>query len=741
MNKASNLLFFFAFLFSISLIADDQSQQNSAGSPPLSYGVEVGLAQIVLRVTDSQGHWISNLQPGDFELKEDGKIQQILYLDEIGSAQPIAQQELIVSAGHDSTEPSNQRYSVDDQQNAVLIIFDGCNSSMNGLEKQKARVLDFLNGFHTTNTVFALSFLDKTGNYKVIQDFTPNPQLLVNSLNNLTGSGGIEERRNELLHLTNSDQIDFCLIRRAGFDPTPCIQAAENHIVDEANMLAMQEQARAAKTVLSLRQLFDRLRAVRGQKSGILLTEGFDPGGGYYFNYAENTIRYWTSRYDLIEFPEILARIKSQAARTRSNVQQLRKLEAAANASDIAIYWVNPEFGKALDDIAADGSQTMTHNFKTNNALDIPSAFRGLAEDTGGAALNSSDMAKFYSQLQERISKYYVVSYKPNRPVSDGKFHRIEIKTKNSKYSVSYRKDFFDLSPNDRINIALANSIEAMDDADLKFMHEIHFIKKSPKKYTVTIQVSVPFTEINPRIETENVSDDIHFAFVIRDKKGNVSFEHHSMLQVRSRYEEYQQHRKDGESLEYSQNVELNPGEYDVSVVSVDSEASKTGTRITSLQLPDGEECLSVSPIMLASNVSPSENFVQNPTVTEKGEIAYGKQLLRFSIDRVYAASGLLQGFFQVFARQPHFKMLFRLFTNHSHLINETASREISQFTDQERKLVSNFFSLPYKNLPPGSYELEIAVQNENNTCTSSARAAFSVSGINPGFQVDGIAK
>ena len=59
--------------------------------------------------------------------------------------------------------------------------------------------------------------------------------------------------------------------------------------------------------------------------------------------------------------------------------------------------------------------------------------------------------------------------------------------------------------------------------------------------------------------------------------------------------------------------------------------------------------------------------------------------------------------------------------------MNQTPEREVRAYTDPLQKLISNFYSVPYNNLAPGSYELEVVARDANTGCKATSRATFEI--------------
>jgi Ca-activated chloride channel family protein len=72
---------------------------------------------------------------------------------------------------------------------------------------------------------------------------------------------------------------------------------------------------------------------------------------------------------------------------------------------------------------------------------------REFADASGGQAWlvrdNSQDMDKIMDVIANELRNQYTVDYYPTRPLKDGKWHRVELRTKNTRYTVRARKDYF----------------------------------------------------------------------------------------------------------------------------------------------------------------------------------------------------------------------------------------------------------------------------------------------------------
>ncbi len=708
-----------------------QNQPPEVSIDPLSYAIEVELSQISVRVTDKDGKWVSGLTKEDLELSEDGIPQEIRFVDEI-----TATGERPVLPSH-TTGPEKREFTVTSiLPNSIMIIFDTTSSGQMGVETHKKYVEDFLRNFDVPNTIFALIVIKPTGDYEITQNFTDDKALLIDALEQVRGSsGGIMEKIFKTSQLSDVTMIKQCTAARSATARESCFEQALGGLVRRANNFAQEEQNRASNAINSMKKICALAGHVPGRKGILLVSEGLDPAGSYYYNYGANVIRYFMEQYGVPSgYENYITEMRIEASRSVSKSQEIRNLVKSANASELAIYWANPEYGKTPNDSAAELEMTTSLSFKLTNAPDLESTMRGLAEDTGGASLSSTNPTEFYNRLKERIPRYYLVNYKPKRAINDGRFHRIEVRTKNKNHRVEYAKDFKDSDLRERIKNQLAGALDfpavsTQFPADMT----VNYFKRSTGDYQVIIHSAVAYQDIDPQTIENRFVDDIHFSFLVRDREGNVVFNTHPILKLRSSIEEFQMLQDKKASLEYVQNYNLKPGNYQVSMAVMDVTGWKTGANSTLIKLPGGSEsCLSISPPLLASAASKSSNVSKDPTPTEKGEIAYGDNIFNFSLQRFFPPKGNLTGFYQIYnARQsqlssnPSIFISFGLYRDKTVFVNETPEHNITAFTDPLQKLISNFYSVPYNNLAPGSYELAIVARDEVNGCKASTRVPF----------------
>ena len=179
------------------------------------------------------------------------------------------------------------------------------------------------------------------------------------------------------------------------------VQQVENQIQQKARAYVRTARVLTAQTVQSLAGLAESLGRYAGRKTIVLMTEGF------YSTEARAT----------------LEKLAGQAARAGVTIYTIdgRGL-------------INRGAGNA-DAMRADAGRSLTFD----SGDDGPNV---LTAGTGGFMVQGTDdMTGAFDRIAADTSTYYVIGYQPANPSMDGKFRKIEVKTKGGT-SVRARKGY-----------------------------------------------------------------------------------------------------------------------------------------------------------------------------------------------------------------------------------------------------------------------------------------------------------
>lgn len=92
--------------------------------------------------------------------------------------------------------------------------------------------------------------------------------------------------------------------------------------------------------------------------------------------------------------------------------------------------------------MSLDGRPTSVITWREQSE-DIFSAFSEMAEATGGMSDSSSNAAAVFQKTVEASENYYMIYYSPKNYKRDGSFRNIKIKVKNKNYRITHRAGYF----------------------------------------------------------------------------------------------------------------------------------------------------------------------------------------------------------------------------------------------------------------------------------------------------------
>ena len=196
--------------------------------------------------------------------------------------------------------------------------------------------------------------------------------------------------------------IKACREDRAECELNGGLQQVENLIQQKARLYVRQARMLADRTALSLQTVAKGLSRLPGRKTVMFLSEGF---------YLEDS-------------RGVIEAIAAQAARGGTTIYSIdgRGLIGAPSATSDAV--TNARGRSTAFDTGDDGPYILTAG-------------------TGGFMVrNIDDMSRAFGMIVRDTSTYYVIGYQPANPTMDGKYRRIEVKTKVAGLNVRARKGY-----------------------------------------------------------------------------------------------------------------------------------------------------------------------------------------------------------------------------------------------------------------------------------------------------------
>ena len=397
-----------------------------AQTPQSTFQAQVDLIEVDAAVTDGQGNSVVGLTIDDFELFDDGQPQKIAAFSYVdiplsipvefpGVERPVPQDV------RSNTEPASGRMYV--------IVLDDMNIDplRSTVVRQHAR--EFVESYFGAGDIAAVTYT--SGRVDASQDFTSDAQLLLASIGKFTGRG-VRSSAMEAAAKYYEDRLTLELDPPPGVNPADIPQLAADMQDSRQRTLSSNakptvditdfDRAQRVVTVLdSVRTLAESLAPIRSRrKAFVMFSEGV--------NYQ-------------LEDPFGMRSVTDVLRATQDTLN-------AAARSNVSFYTIDP---RGLVGAGADFMQ-MTGPGMPNGATQVAimdelrrtrDSLRVLAEETGGfAAIDANSLASAFERLVDSNSRYYVLGYTPPDDAQNGRFHKIEVRTKRPGLKVTARRGY-----------------------------------------------------------------------------------------------------------------------------------------------------------------------------------------------------------------------------------------------------------------------------------------------------------
>jgi VWFA-related protein len=393
------------------LIGQKTPQEKPPSQQAPTFRSATALVEVDIIVKDKDGKFVSGLTADDFEVLEDGK------------PQPVQHFYLVTEAPTTSIEPRGDvllpRSPDQTNRRIFVLFFDSDHLSSSALGRLKHAAISFVNA--------ELSPKDLAGVYTngVLWHghLTTDRQELLDGIRSV--SPAFETAGSRLAQLVEYPRIESELdaARIEGGDTRLLDAIADENCINERDNCALEggreyvvvklqrkaqsfisEARRAASATLdTLNYLSRNLAPLEGRKTIVMISEGF----------------YTTD-------------VRSQ----------LPQVAGQASRAGVTIYTVNARGtqgsgGRIVPDASVARGALSLHGDTSEEGLDI------LAAQTGGVAYrHSDDLSAELKLVASDTSTYYVLAYSPENTVLDGKFRKIELKTKWAGLTVRARRGY-----------------------------------------------------------------------------------------------------------------------------------------------------------------------------------------------------------------------------------------------------------------------------------------------------------
>lgn len=560
------------------------------------------LVQTDVVVTDRDDQIISDLKLSDFEVFENGKKQELQFMEFISVNEPGRSEgsaNVPRIAGVDTTVPTDTTAA--DLRRVIGFVVDDVTIPSEDMSRVRMLLLDFVNNKMRNGDLVAI--IRTVGGRGLLEQFTADRQILRRAVNDL----GV---RTVPPHLAFPGEEPG----RITSTPAPFGDAtAADTVTGTPNNGEFEGPAEGTnqipRSMLGLsvaNQTVNSLRQIPGRKNLVLLS-----GGLPMFDLSR-------SGAIIADITQIFRQLTDNATRSgvvinTMDVRGLKTTGAVAAFQDTPAKSAlgggtfaggdeNANFGRGMD-TARLGDRSLTEQL----------TLRILASMTGGVSVvNTSNFDEGLEKVLKRSRGYYRLAYRPSEKF-DNRFHKVNVKVRRSGVQVysgeGYvaRYDHSSDSPTKEDEIVKA-AISPLARRDLDVAAELQYLFSNTKQAELTINAFVNARNLNFKKVGDRYHATLDVVGFILDQLGKSRGGISQTVNADLTEESYQRALASG--LSYTANTQLPPGYYQVRLVVRETESGKIGTVSRYFEVPDlSQKQLTMGSVLL---------YEVNPTAKDK---------------------------------------------------------------------------------------------------------------------------
>lgn len=578
--------------------------------------IETEIVQLEVTVTDKQGKLVKDLKREDFELKEDGKVQDISYFTMGTSGRPArwittAERRSAKSQEPPTTlEPTVGRY--------FILAVDDYHLAFSSLTYAKTAMHKFVDEQMSPEDQVAL--ITTSGQLAMYQQFTKDREELKRAIDRLTlREMSANSLPNDIPRITpyQAELID------SNMDPD-ALAIAVNEIMRQipgttrpvatgmaqakARQMVAQNVTYTKATLGTLDNIIKSLKGLPGRKSMVLVSDGFLLGGS------------------------------SQSVSTETN----RIIDSATRAG-LVIYAIDArglvamsaEYDASQPGFGQEQPPGARSRIERTSMEAVRDGMNALSRDTGGFPIfNNNDLTLGFKKIIDDTETYYLLAFEPSVTYRDGRYRKLEVHIKDHpEYKVRSSHGYF--APDDKAlakaaekdakqkqkmdeerskNPLLAQKYdkEARADAAKIALSSLYPLRGIPVEMSVDyvdsgkgssfalILAHLKMNEARFQVVGDRYNADIEVFGAVYNEKGDPVDSFSQTAQMRLKRDTLEQIL--GNGLVFQRRIQLNPGHYQVRLGIRNAGSSQLGSNFAWVDIPDmSKKSLVLSSIFLAT--------------------------------------------------------------------------------------------------------------------------------------------
>lgn len=426
-----------AITLAISAFPAAQTQQPPAPRASGIVQAETTAILVDVVVRDRRGQPVTDLTSSDFELYEDGILQDIGALTRYTSDVDAAVVTSTTTAPPPTAGPAKPRAELTPEP-IIALIFDRLSPEARVLARRAA--LGYVGGRTQTDARIAVFGIDLS--LLTYQTYTRDAELLKKAI----GDVGVRSVAQFESHAEKARELgrqaDGAAASTVQASGPGAAQAAQGSHAGAADAMIAQMQQRTLET-------FDMLER---DEQGLSTTNALLA--------IVNSMRGLPGRKSVVMFSEGVAIPANVAARFRSVIDTANRANVSIYAMDAGGLRAESTTQETADSVNAAAARTLRRN-PTSDVVGAPmtealernedtlrrdphSGLGQLSDQTGGILIgNTNDLTGGLKRIDQDMRNYYMLSYVPKNDKFDGNFRTINVKVKRGGVDVASRKGYY----------------------------------------------------------------------------------------------------------------------------------------------------------------------------------------------------------------------------------------------------------------------------------------------------------
>lgn len=659
-----------ALLVAAATFASPHAQQT----PPRTVfraGRDVISVDVIVR--DRSGAVVRGLTAADFEVREDGRPQEIVsFTFEEITGKPVAVRSADLLAGVEarmsSSAPAAPAKPVPMTSDAVAgrrliaLVFDVSSMQPEDVQRAVDSARKYVDEKMTPADLVAIATVGST--LRVLTDFTADRAKVADALGTLAYTGGTATEAPAASTVETDEAA-------AAADDAASAEAAE------LDMFNNDVRLRALKT------LAEALSPIEQKKAILFFSAGMQRSG-------------------------------------QDNQVELRSAINAAVRANVAIYPIDTRGLQAVvpggdaRQASGRGSALFSGRGVEQQFAQLASSqdtLTSLAADTGGRAFtDTNDFGDAFTRVQGDMSAYYLLGYSTTNTTKDGRFRRIQVRTRRDGLRVEARagyyadRDFTHTSRADRETQLDEQMFAAVSATDLPVLVTGGWFRLSSDRYYVPVALTVPGSSVPVANPTDPVSLDV--LGLVRDERNFPVGRFRETLRLPPGTGK----TLAGKQVLYQSGVTLPPGRFAVKVVVRENATGLIGSFEAPIVVPELKQtAMKVSSVVFSTQLQPAaKGKTDNPLIRDGVQLlpnlthVVGKDQKLFFYYEVYDAA-------QTGAAAPQLRTSLAFYRGRVKVF-ETPVVERTTIDVPERRAALFQFEVPANSFTPGLYTCQVNI-------------------------------